>query len=110
MKSAIIRWINESETVSRMEINFCDVCIMLCIHQCQASILLISHRSGPVPVANKGIICLILKLTDYLVREGTGLHIEKLDERGRRGLLESSHWFLIGFNYNHLKLTIYVMT
>lgn len=74
MKSAIIRWINESETVLQMEINSCDVGIMLCIHQCQASILLISHRSGPVPVANKGVMRLIHKVTDYLGKEVMGLN------------------------------------
>lgn len=69
MKSVVIRWINESETIHKMEINSCDVAIMLCINQCQASILLISHRSGPVPVANKGIIHLICKVTDNLEEE-----------------------------------------
>lgn len=56
-----------------MEINFCDTAIMLRIYQCPASILLISHRSGPVPVANKGIIRLIHKVRDYLVEEVMGL-------------------------------------
>lgn len=67
VKSVVIRWINESETIPKMEINSCDVVIMLCIYQCQASILLISHRSGPVPVAIKGVIRLIHKVTDNLV-------------------------------------------
>lgn len=59
-----------------MEINSCDVAIMLCIHQCQASILLISHRYGPVPVTNKGVICLIHNVTDNLVEEVLGLNRE----------------------------------
>lgn len=56
MKSEVIRWINESGTIPEMEINSRDVTIMLCIYQRQASILLISHRSDSVPVANKGVI------------------------------------------------------
>lgn len=73
MRSAVIRWINESETnPPQMEINSYDVAIMLCICQCQASIVLISHRSGPVPVANKGVICLIHKVTYNLVEEVMG--------------------------------------
>lgn len=47
VKPAVIRWINESETIPQMEINSCDVAIMLCIYQCQACILLIKHRYGP---------------------------------------------------------------
>lgn len=84
MKSVVIRWINESETIPEMEINSCDVAIMLCIYQCQASILLISHRSGPVPVANKGVIRLIHKVTDNLVEEVMGLNreTERARERG----------------------------
>lgn len=94
MKSVVIRWINESETIPEMEINSCDVAIMLCIYQCQASILLISHRSVPVPVANKGVIRLIHKVTDNLVEEVMGF----IRETERERLLENSHWSLTGFN------------
>lgn len=65
-----------------MEINSCDVAIMLCIHQCQASILLISHRSGPIPVANKGVMRLIHTVTDNLVEEVMGLRAKRERERG----------------------------
>lgn len=77
MKSLVIRWINESETIPEMEINSCNTTIMLCIDQCPESVLLISHRSVPVPVANKGIIRLIRKVTDNLVVEVTELNKEK---------------------------------
>lgn len=77
-----------------MEINSCDVAIMLCIYQCQASILLISHRSGPVSVAIKGVICLIHKVTDNPVDEVMRYNTETERER----LLENSHYSLTRFN------------
>lgn len=83
MKSVVIRWINESETIPKMEINFCDMAIMLCIYQCQASILLISHRSDSVPVANKGVMHLIYKVTDNLEEEVMGLNGGREVERAR---------------------------
>lgn len=66
VKFVVIRWINESETIPKMEINSSDIAIMLWIYQCQASILLISNRSGPVPLANKGIIHLTHKVRDNM--------------------------------------------
>lgn len=69
-----------------MEINSHDLAIMLCIYQCQASILLISHRSGPVPVANKGVIRLIHTVTDNLVEEVMGFIKETECEREREAV------------------------
>lgn len=86
MKSVVIRWINESETIPEMEINSCDVAIMLCIYQCQMTVLLISHGSGPVPVPNKRVIHLFLKVRDNMMEET------------KRGAIKNSHWSFTGFN------------
>lgn len=53
VRSVVIRWINESETIPEMEINLYDIAVMLCIYQCQARIWFISQRT---------VSCLQLKI------------------------------------------------